>query len=120
MNKGKILGIIGILFIFSSIILTLTRLFHASSRASTISVILFSIIAAIITSFLSSWIIPTIIQKYKIKDDIKHIKTLPIGTAPFKVFLKLVKWVLLGWFFVSFIFLMVAFVLQLFGINLFD
>lgn len=41
-------------------------------------------------------ILPLIISKYKIKDDIKMHGTLPVGTAQFRAFLKLVKWVGIG------------------------
>lgn len=35
-------------------------------------------------------LIPFLTQKFKIKDNIKHTKTLPIGTGQFKVFLKVI------------------------------
>lgn len=41
-------------------------------------------------------ILPFIIKKYDLKDDIKHKNTLPIGTAKFRAFLKLIGWVLIG------------------------
>ncbi len=41
-------------------------------------------------------ILPLIIRKYNIRDDIKMQNTLPVGTAQFRAFLKLVGWVLLG------------------------
>ena len=41
-------------------------------------------------------VLPLIIKKYDIKDDIKMQRTLPVGTAKFRAFLKLVGWVLIG------------------------
>ena len=70
-------------------------------------------IAFIVFAILFSWIVPTIVQKNNLKDDIKHADTLPIGTAQFKGFLKLVKWVLLGFLFLWLIFS----ALVLFGVN---
>lgn len=39
-------------------------------------------------------VLPFIIKKYNIKDDIKMQKTLPAGTAQFRAFLKLTGWVI--------------------------
>lgn len=41
-------------------------------------------------------VLPFIVKKYDLKDDIKHKDTLPIGTAKFRAFMKLVGWVLIG------------------------
>lgn len=70
-------------------------------------------IAFIIFIILFSWIVPSIVAKYKIKDDIKHAGTLPMGTAQFKGFLKLVKFVLLGFLFLW----LIASALQLLGVE---
>lgn len=40
-------------------------------------------------------ILPLIIGKYKIKDNIKMSGTLPVGTAQFRAFLKLTGWLIL-------------------------
>lgn len=53
-------------------------------------------IALIVFILVFSWIIPMIIKKNKIEDNIKLEKTLPIGSVRFKAFLKLTKWVLIG------------------------
>lgn len=41
-------------------------------------------------------VLPFIIKKYNLKDDIKHADTLPIGTAKFRAFLKLTGWVIIA------------------------
>ena len=39
-------------------------------------------------------VLPLIIKKYNIKDDVKFQNSLPVGTAKFRAFLKLAGWVL--------------------------
>ncbi len=41
-------------------------------------------------------VLPLIIKKYNIKDDLKLRSTLPIGTAKFRAFLKLMGWLLIA------------------------
>ena len=43
--------------------------------------------------FVSAFLLPWVIRKYNLKDDMKFKKTLPIGSARFKAFL-----IALGWF----------------------
>jgi len=53
-------------------------------------------VALITFVILFSWIIPAIIKKNKIEDNIKLKNTLPIGTAKFKAFIVFIKWLLIS------------------------
>ena len=70
-------------------------------------------IALLFWAILLAIIIPFMINKYDIKDDIKHSKTLPIGTAEFRGFLKFLQWLAIGFV----ILLLIFSTLSLLGFN---
>jgi hypothetical protein len=52
-------------------------------------------VALLIIAAVFSFVLPYIIKKKQLKDDIKFKNTLPIGTAKFRAFLKFIGWTVL-------------------------